>query len=236
MWRCGTTPPMSTAQPQPGAGGLPAGVGGRAMCLLSGGIDSPVAAYMMAKRGVEIECVHFFSYPYTSQLAKDKVLELARLVTRYSGQDDRQRGALHRDSGGHPATTAPRSYFTLIMRRFMMRHRPAPWPGEDGCGALVTGENLGQVASSDHGGHDCHRRGGGSCPFSCPLVGMDKEEIVTHRPEHRHAWRPPSSPMRTAAPSLPPSIPRPSPPWARLLNAERNLDRRGADRPGAGRA
>ena len=70
----------------PGAGGLPTGVGGRAMCLLSGGIDSPVAAYMIAKRGVEVESVHFFSYPYTSQLAKDKVLELARLVTRYSGR------------------------------------------------------------------------------------------------------------------------------------------------------
>ena len=63
---------------EPGAGGLPTGVGGRAMCLLSGGIDSPVAAYMIAKRGVEVECVHFFSYPYTSQLAKDKVMELAR--------------------------------------------------------------------------------------------------------------------------------------------------------------
>ena len=71
---------------EPGAGGLPTGVGGRAMCLLSGGIDSPVAAYMIAKRGVEIECVHFFSYPYTSQLAKDKVVELARLVTKYTGK------------------------------------------------------------------------------------------------------------------------------------------------------
>ena len=71
---------------EPGAGGLPTGVGGRAMVLLSGGIDSPVAAYMMAKRGVEVEAVHFFSYPYTSQLAKDKVIELARLVTKYSGR------------------------------------------------------------------------------------------------------------------------------------------------------
>ena len=70
----------------PGAGGLPTGVGGRALVLLSGGIDSPVAAHMIAKRGVEIEAVHFFSYPYTSQLAKDKVLELARLVTKYSGK------------------------------------------------------------------------------------------------------------------------------------------------------
>ena len=71
---------------EPGAGGLPTGVGGRAMLLLSGGIDSPVAGYMIAKRGVELECVHFFSYPYTSELAKDKVLELARLMTRYCGR------------------------------------------------------------------------------------------------------------------------------------------------------
>ena len=71
---------------EPGAGGLPTGVGGRAMVLLSGGIDSPVAGYMIAKRGVELECVHFFSYPYTSELAKDKVLELARLMTRYCGK------------------------------------------------------------------------------------------------------------------------------------------------------
>ena len=77
---------MCTARRSPGAGGLPTGVGGRAMLLLSGGIDSPVAGYMIAKRGVELECVHFFSYPYTSELAKDKVLELARLMTRYCGR------------------------------------------------------------------------------------------------------------------------------------------------------
>ena len=71
---------------EPGAGGLPTGTGGRAAVLLSGGIDSPVAAYMIAKRGVELECVHFFSYPYTSEQAKEKVLELARLVSRYSGR------------------------------------------------------------------------------------------------------------------------------------------------------
>ena len=100
----------------PGAGGLPTGVGGRAMCLLSGGIDSPVAAYMMAKRGVEVECVHFFSYPYTSQLAKDKVLELARLVTKYCGRmtvnivSFTQIQEAIRDN-------CPEEFFTLIMRR-----------------------------------------------------------------------------------------------------------------------
>ena len=108
----------------PGAGGLPTGVGGRAMILLSGGIDSPVAAHMIAKRGVEIEAVHFFSYPYTSQLAKDKVVELARLVTRYSGKmtvnivSFTEIQEAIRDN-------CPEEFFTLIMRRFMMGFPPA---------------------------------------------------------------------------------------------------------------
>ena len=160
----------------PGAGGLPTGVGGRAMCLLSGGIDSPVAAYMLAKRGVEIECVHFFSYPYTSQLAKDKVLELARLVTRYCGRmtvnvvSFTQIQEAIRDN-------CPEEYFTLIMRRFMMEisQRIAK---DDGCGALITGENLGQVASQTM---QAMAVTGAvvDIPIFMPLVGMDKEEIIT---------------------------------------------------------
>ena len=86
----------------PGAGGLPTGTGGRAAVLLSGGIDSPVAGYMIAKRGVEIECIHFFSYPYTSELAKEKVLELARHHDEVLRPHDRRHRRLHRDSGGHP--------------------------------------------------------------------------------------------------------------------------------------
>ena len=160
----------------PGAGGLPTGVGGRAMVLLSGGIDSPVAAHMIAKRGVEIEAVHFFSYPYTSQLAKDKVLELARLVTKYSGKmtvnvvgfTEIQEAI--RDN-------CPEEYFTLIMRRFMMEisARIAKW---DGCGALVTGENLGQVASQTM---EAMAVTGAvvDIPIFMPLIGMDKEEIIT---------------------------------------------------------
>ncbi|MCI6728676.1 MAG: tRNA 4-thiouridine(8) synthase ThiI [Clostridiales bacterium] len=161
---------------EPGAGGLPTGVGGRAAVLLSGGIDSPVAAYMIAKRGVEIECVHFFSYPYTSEQAKEKVLELARLVTRYCGQmtvnivgfTEIQEAI--RDN-------CPEEYFTLIMRRFMMRiaRRIA---GNHGCGCLVTGENLGQVASQTM---EAMAVTGAvvDIPVFTPLIGMDKEEIVT---------------------------------------------------------
>ena len=119
-WRCGTTPPTSTTQPQPGAGGLPVGINGRAVSLLSGGIDSPVASWMIAKRGVALDMVHFFSYPYTSLEAKEKVLELARLLTPWTGrltvhvvpftaiQEELRR-------------SCPEELFTVIMRRFMMR-------------------------------------------------------------------------------------------------------------------
>ena len=159
-----------------GAGGLPTGVGGRAMCLLSGGIDSPVAAYMIAKRGVEIECVHFFSYPYTSQLAKDKVIELARLVTKYSGRMTVNVVSFTEIQEAIRDNCAE-EYFTLIMRRFMMEiaQRIAKW---DGCGALITGENLGQVASQTM---EAMAVTGAvvDIPIFMPLVGMDKEEIVT---------------------------------------------------------
>ncbi len=161
---------------EPGAGGLPTGVGGRAMCLLSGGIDSPVAAYMIAKRGVEVEAVHFFSYPYTSQLARDKVQELARLVTRFCGRmtlnivSFTQIQEAIRDN-------CPEEFFTLIMRRFMMEisQRIAK---QHGCGALITGENLGQVASQTM---EAMTVTGAvvDIPIFMPLVGMDKEEIVT---------------------------------------------------------
>ena len=160
----------------PGAGGLPTGVGGRAMLLLSGGIDSPVAGYMIAKRGVELECVHFFSYPYTSELAKDKVLELARLMTRYCGR------MTVNIVGFTEIQEAIRDhcreeYFTIIMRRFMMRIAEAI--GRDhGAKCLVTGENLGQVASQTM---DAMAVTGAvvHMPIFHPLIGMDKEEIVT---------------------------------------------------------
>lgn len=161
---------------EPGAGGLPTGVGGRAMCLLSGGIDSPVAAYMIAKRGVEIEAVHFFSYPYTSQLARDKVQELARLVTRYCGRMTLNIVSFTKIQEAI-RDNCPEEFFTLIMRRFMMEisQRIAK---QHGCGALITGENLGQVASQTM---EAMTVTGAvvDIPVFMPLVGMDKEEIVT---------------------------------------------------------
>ena len=205
----------------PGAGGLPTGVGGRAMCLLSGGIDSPVSAYMMAKRGVEIESVHFFSYPYTSQLAKDKVLELARLVTRYSGKmtvnivSFTEIQEAIRDN-------CPEEYFTLIMRRFMMdiSQRLAR---EDGCGALVTGENLGQVASQTM---EAMTVTGAvvDIPIFMPLVGMDKEEIITIA---RKIGTLETSilPYEDCCTVFTPKHPKTKPTLGQVLHAERKLDR-----------
>ena len=161
--------------PAPGAGGLPVGVGGKAVSLLSGGIDSPVASGMMAKRGVALEMVHFFSYPYTSPEAKDKVLTLAQLLTPWCGRltvhvvpftKIQEQLRLH----------CPEALFTLLMRRFMMRisERVAQRVGAHG---LITGESLGQVASQTM---EAMAVTGQVCtlPVFRPLVGMDKEEIV----------------------------------------------------------
>jgi thiamine biosynthesis protein ThiI len=163
------------ADPEPGAGGLPVGVSGRAVCLLSGGIDSPVAAWMTAKRGAAVEMVHFFSYPYTSPEAKEKVLDLARILTAWCGrltvhvvpftavQEELRR-------------SCPEELFTVLMRRFMMRIAQQT-AFRTGSGALVTGESLGQVASQTMGAMMCT---GAVCslPILRPVVGMDKEEIV----------------------------------------------------------
>ena len=206
---------------EPGAGGLPTGVGGRAMCLLSGGIDSPVAAYMIAKRGVEIECVHFFSYPYTSQLAKDKVIELARLVTKYCGRMTLNvvnftpiQEAI-RDN-------CPEEFFTLIMRRFMMEISQAI-ALQHGCGALITGENLGQVASQTM---QAMAVTGAvvDIPIFMPLVGMDKEEIVTIA---RRIGTLDTSilPYEDCCTVFTPKHPKTKPTINQLLGAEAKLDR-----------
>ena len=206
---------------EPGAGGLPTGVGGRAMCLLSGGIDSPVAAYMIAKRGVEVECVHFFSYPYTSQLAKDKVLELARLVTRYCGRMTVNVVGFTKIQEAI-RDNCPEEFFTLIMRRFMMEisQRIAQ---DDGCSALITGENLGQVASQTI---QAMAVTGAvvDIPIFMPLIGMDKEEIVTIA---RKIGTLETSilPYEDCCTVFTPKHPKTKPTLNQLIYAERNLDR-----------
>jgi len=176
---------------------------------------------MIAKRGVEIEAVHFFSYPYTSQLAKDKVLELARLVTKYSGKmtvnvvgfTEIQEAI--RDN-------CPEEYFTLIMRRFMMEisARIAKW---DGCGALVTGENLGQVASQTM---EAMTVTGAvvDIPIFMPLIGMDKEEIVRIA-RKIGTFETAVLPYEDCCTVFTPKHPKTKPTLAQVINAERNLDR-----------
>ena len=157
---------------EPGAGGLPIGMGGTAVSLLSGGIDSPAASYMIAKRGVQLELVHFFSPPYTSQQALDKVKQLARELTPWCGRMKLHivpfteiQEAIRRD--------CPEDHFTLIMRRFMMRLAQAVARRT----ALVTGESLGQVASQTM---DALAVSDEVCelPVLRPVIGMDKQEIV----------------------------------------------------------
>lgn len=160
----------------PGAGGMPVGANGRAVSLLSGGIDSPVSTYMIAKRGIAIIPVHFFSFPYTSEMAKQKVLDLAGILTKYCGKlmvEIVPFTHIQVEIREH----CPEEYFTLIMRRFMMRisQKIAEL---NGAKALVTGENLGQVASQTMEAmavtQECI-----SLPVLQPLIGMDKEEIIT---------------------------------------------------------
>ena len=163
------------AQPVNGAGGMPVGSNGVAVTLLSGGIDSPVSSYMIAKRGVRLIPVHFFSFPYTSQQAKDKVVELARILTRYCGKMTIEIVPFTHIQE-EIRDKCPEEYFTLIMRRFMMRiaERIA---NEWNAKAIVTGENLGQVASQTMEAM-ASTQAVLSLPVLQPLIGMDKEEIV----------------------------------------------------------
>lgn len=159
----------------PGAGGIPVGTGGKAAVLISGGIDSPVASWMMAKRGVELIAVHFASPPYTSERAEDKVVRLLRQVSAYSGRIKMYTvpfAKVQEEIRKH----CEEELFTVLMRRFMMRIAQELAQRED-CGALITGESLGQVASQTMQAIACT-----DCtadmPVFRPLIGMDKTEIV----------------------------------------------------------
>ena len=164
------------AAPVPGAGGMPVGSNGVALTLLSGGIDSPVSTYMIAKRGVRLIPVHFFSFPYTSQQALDKVVELAQKLTDYCG-----RMTIEVVPFTHiqeeMRDKVPEEYFTLVMRRFMMRIATRIAEA-NGASAIVTGENLGQVASQTMEAM-ASTQAVTNLPVLQPLIGMDKEEIIT---------------------------------------------------------
>lgn len=158
------------------AGGMPVGSSGKALCLLSGGIDSPVAAYMMAKRGLQIDAIHFHSMPYTSEQAKEKVVSLAKIVSAYAGHIK-----LHvvpfTEIQENIHKFCPPEYMITIMRRIMMRisERLAM---QINAGALVTGESLGQVASQTMQSITVTNKVIERLPVFRPLIGFDKEEIV----------------------------------------------------------
>ena len=161
--------------PVKGAGGMPLGSNGKAVTLLSGGIDSPVSTYLIAKRGVKLIPIHFFSYPYTSNLAKQKVIEIGHILTEYCGSMTLEVVPFTRIQEQIKAN-CPFRYYTLVMRRFMMRIAERIASDND-CKAIVTGENLGQVASQTMeamaSSQDVLK-----LPVLQPLVGLDKEEIV----------------------------------------------------------
>lgn len=161
--------------PAPGAGGIPVGTGGKAAVLISGGLDSPVAAWQMAKRGVELTAIHFASPPYTSELAHEKVVRLLRKVSEYAGRvkmitvnftrlQEAIRDNCQEDLG------------TVILRRFMLK-AAEKIAREEGCSALITGESLGQVASQTIQAIAC-TDAAVNMPVFRPLIGADKTEIV----------------------------------------------------------
>ena len=201
-------------------GGMPVGTNGRATLLLSGGIDSPVAGWMIAKRGVQINAVHFHSYPYTSDRAKEKVLELARILSESCcGIRVHIVPFTHIQMEIHEK--CPEEYTTLIMRRFMMRiaERVAQ---KEHCEALITGENIGQVASQTMqalGTTDSVV----SMPVFRPLIGFDKSEIIDIA-RKIDTFETSSLPYEDCCTVFTPRHPATHPKMERILMGEEKLD------------
>jgi len=164
------------AEERMGAGGMPVGTNGHAMLLISGGIDSPVAGHMIAKRGVRISAVHFYSYPYTSERAREKVVDLARIISSYTGELELYLVPFTEIQLA-VYESCPKSETTVLMRRLMMKiaERIAV---DCGAQALVTGESIGQVASQTVESLTV-TNAAVNLPVFRPLIGFDKEEIVT---------------------------------------------------------
>lgn len=209
------------AGPVQGAGGMPVGTNGRAALLLSGGIDSPVAGYMMCKRGLELIGIHFFSYPYTSDRAKEKVFELGRKLTAYCGKmpvlvvpftkiQEEIRDKCHEE------------LFTLIMRRFMMRIAEQLAVQYD-CGGLITGESLGQVASQTMPAMAVTNAVCETLPVFRPVIGMDKEEIVQIA-RKIDTFETSILPYEDCCTVFTPKHPNTKPKMYKILEAEANLD------------
>ena len=206
---------------EPGAGGLPLRTAGRGLLLLSGGIDSPVAGCMMAKRGMEIEALHFESFPYTSERAKEKVMQLAKEMCEYCA-----RIHVHVISLTHIQEElrdkCEEDYFTLLLRIFMMRL--AERCAQDyKCGALITGESLGQVASQTLaaiGVTDSVV----NIPVFRPCIGLDKTEIINYARLYG-TFDTSILPFEDCCTVFTPKHPKTKPTLGQLLNAEKKLDR-----------
>ena len=159
----------------PGPGGMPVGTNGSAMLLLSGGIDSPVAGYMIAKRGVSLEATYFHAPPYTSERAKEKVVDLARLVSKYSGPI-KLNVVNFTDIQLYIYEKCPHEELTIIMRRYMMKIAEH-FAKQDGCLGMITGESIGQVASQTMQSLNV-TNAVCTLPVYRPLIGFDKRDIV----------------------------------------------------------
>lgn len=203
-----------------GAGGIPVGTGGRAALLISGGIDSPVAAWMMAKRGLELTAVHFASPPYTSERAEQKVVDLLTKVSGYAGRITLFVVPFAKVQEEIMAK-CPEEFFTLIMRRFMMRISEVIARRES-CEALITGESLGQVASQTLQAIVCTDEAAG-IPVFRPLIGMDKTEIIEIA-RRIDTFDLSILPYEDCCTVFTPKHPRTRPDLRDLLEAERKLD------------
>ncbi len=157
-------------------GGLPLGVSGKGLLLLSGGIDSPVAGYLVGKRGMEFECLHFHSYPYTSELARDKVLTLAKKMSAYVGKLKVHVVSFTKVQEAIHANCSP-EFMITIMRRIMMRVAEKLCQ-QNSLGAIITGESLGQVASQTMQSMTATGEVVKRTPIFRPCIAMDKEEII----------------------------------------------------------
>ena len=204
----------------PAVGGMPVGTNGNATLLLSGGIDSPVSTYLIAKRGVRLVPVHFFSFPYTSELAKEKVISLAKLLEPYTGRMTLQIVPFTHIQE-EIRRLCPEEYFTLIMRRFMMRIAEDIARHND-CKAIVTGENLGQVASQTMEAM-ASTQSVIDLPVLQPLVGMDKTDIIAHA-RRIGTFETAILPYEDCCTVFTPRHPKPRPTVAEVAEAESVMD------------
>lgn len=204
-----------------GLGGLPVGINGKAMSLLSGGIDSPVATYLASKRGLNIDAVHFHSFPFTSEKSMQKVEDLARIVSQYTGQIKIYKVNLL-EIQKEISDKCPEEYMTILSRRFMMRIAEKI-ALEKGANSLITGESIGQVASQTIEGLTSTNDVVRSMPVLRPLISFDKEEIIDIA-KNIKTFETSIIPEEDCCTVFLPKKPATKPKLEKIYNAEKNLD------------